>query len=87
MNEALSNDPFVAAGEAAQLLEDMGFVAVAKKADGRITLECFRRDGAAHGVRMFVPEATVDPSELAEQCRLAMEQGEEPARRERRAKN
>lgn len=87
MNEAITSDPFVAAGEAAQLLEDMGFVAVAKKADGRITLECFRRDGSAHGVRMFVPEETVDPSELAEQCRVAMAQGDEPPRRERRAKN
>lgn len=54
------------AGEAAEILETMGFSAVARLSEGRVTLDAFRRDGREpRGVRYVVGEAALDPAALA----------------------
>ncbi len=53
------------AGDAAQLLENMGFVAVARLRDGVVTLELWRAD---RRLRHVVDDEANDPRVLAASC-------------------
>lgn len=53
------------AGEAAQILDEMGFGAVARSRDGIVTLEIWR---GSRGARRIVTEADRSPRLLAEAC-------------------
>jgi hypothetical protein len=65
----VSLDPFELAGEAACLLEEMGFVAVARKRDGAITLEIWRAMGNERRVMRYTLAAEFEsPKELADHC-------------------
>jgi hypothetical protein len=67
--EVTTPDPFEQAGEAACLLEEMGFVAVARKRDGNVQLELWRAVGQERRVMRYVIEAAFDSArELADHC-------------------
>lgn len=69
-------DPFELAGEAACLLEEMGFVAVARKRDGMVMLEIFRAVGNEQRSMRYVLSAAFDsPDELAQRCAAQFESG------------
>ncbi len=64
------------AGLAAQTLEDMGFVAVARLSDGVVTLECWERGpGAGRMVRHIVGDELATRQILAESCAAALRGG------------
>lgn len=53
------------AGEAAEILETMGFVAVARLKSGVVSLEFWRGERA---MRYELPDVAVTPRSLAEAC-------------------
>jgi hypothetical protein len=59
------SDPLAAAGEAAQMLDEMGFHAVARKRDGVVTLETW---GKGRALRVIVNDGSVSPGELVRAC-------------------
>ena len=64
-----SRDPFELAGEAATLLEERGFVAVARKRDGMVMLEIFRNVGQGQRSMRYVLSAEFDSAdELVQRC-------------------
>jgi hypothetical protein len=63
------------AGQAAETLEDMGFVAVARLSDGVVTLECWERTGAGRMVRHIVGDELATRQILAESCAAALRGG------------
>ena len=65
----METDLFRTAGEAAEILEQMGYVAVARKRDGVVTLE-YRQvvGGKEYMVRHQVDEAEAGASALARLC-------------------
>lgn len=66
------------AGQAAQTLEDMGFVAVARLSDGVVTLECWERGpGGGRMVRHIVSDELATRQILAESCAAALRGGTE----------
>lgn len=60
-----SNDLFKIAGDAAAILEEMGFVAVARKKNNTITIEFWR---GKHSMRYDLPDVAVSPRALASAC-------------------
>ena len=71
-----ASDRLRVAGEAAQSLEDMGFVAVARLCDGVVTLECWERGpGPGRMVRQIVGEELATRQILAESCAAALRGG------------
>lgn len=63
------------AGEAACLLDEMGFVAVARKRDGVVTLEIWAQaEGRRVGIRRVVSDAALSAEELAHACSAALRQ-------------
>jgi len=64
-----SQDSFEQAGEAACLLEEMGFVAVARKRDDTVLLELWRLVGQERRVMRYVLSASFDSArQLADHC-------------------
>jgi hypothetical protein len=62
-------DTFEQAGEAACILEEMGFVAVARKRDGAVQLELWRAVGQERRVMRYVLSSAFDSArELADHC-------------------
>jgi hypothetical protein len=62
-------DPFEQAGEAACLLEEMGFVAVARKREETVTLELWRAVGSERRVMRYVLQAPFASARaLADHC-------------------
>ncbi len=70
-----SSERLKVAGQAAQTLEDMGFVAVARLSEGVVTLECWERAGAQRMVRHIVNDELVTRQILAESCAAALRGG------------
>jgi hypothetical protein len=67
------------AGEAAEVLEEMGFTAVARLSEGIVTLECWERGpGGVRVVRQVVDDVRVSKHALARTCATALrdEEGE-----------
>lgn len=63
------------AGDAACLLDDMGFVAVARKKDGVVTLELWgEADGKRIGMRRVVADDKLTAEQLADACAIALRQ-------------
>jgi hypothetical protein len=61
------------AGEAAELLEEMGFVSVARLREGVVTLECWDRLGKPPKmVTHVVDEETITKQILADACAGAL---------------
>jgi hypothetical protein len=61
------------AGEAAEVLEQMGFTAVARLRDGIVTLECWEHGpGPVRMVRQVVDDARVSKLALAQACANAL---------------
>ncbi len=70
------SDPFELAGLAACLLEEMGFVAVARKREGLVMLEFWRMIGNEQRTMRYVISGTFDsPDELAQHCAAQFEAG------------
>jgi len=68
-----ADDRFRVAGEAACLLEDLGFSAVARKKNELVTLEFWPSANAAmdqsrSGMRRIVDEDDIAPERLASEC-------------------
>lgn len=62
-------DRFAQAGEAACILEEQGFVAVARKRDGEVSLELWRLVGKDRRVMKYVLEEPYDSAQdLADHC-------------------
>jgi len=62
------------AGSAAALLEERGYVAVARKRDGVVTLELWKVvRGRQHVLRHPLPGGTGDPRTLAAECHARFE--------------
>ncbi len=62
-------DPFELAGEAACLLEEMGFVAVARKREGLVMLEFWKMIGREQRTMRYVISGVFEsPEELAQHC-------------------
>lgn len=62
------------AGEAAEVLEERGFVSVARLRDGVVTLECWERGpGQVRMVQHVVDDLRVSKLELAEACVHALD--------------
>ena len=73
-----SSERLKVAGQAAETLEDMGFVAVARLSDGVVTLECWERGpGAGRMVRHIVSDELATRQILAESCAAALRGGTE----------
>lgn len=71
----VGEDFLALAGTAACLLEDMGFVAVARKRDGVVTLELWiEADGKRVGLRRVVSDDSLTPEQLATACATALRQ-------------
>ncbi len=69
-----SVDAFEQAGEAACLLEEMGFVAVARKREGAVLLELWKLMGGERRVMRYVLSSTFDSAEdLARHCATQFE--------------
>jgi hypothetical protein len=67
-------DPFEQAGEAACLLEEMGFVAVARKREGAVILELWRAVGNERRVMRYVLSSPFDDAAaLAKHCATQFE--------------
>jgi len=68
------------AGEAAEVLEEMGFTAVARLRDGIVTLECWDRGpGPIRMVRQVVDDVRVSKTTLARTCATALRTSAGPA--------
>lgn len=62
------------AGLAAELLEERGYVSVARKRDGVVTLELWKAiAGRQHVLRHALPAGTGDPRALAAECHARFE--------------
>lgn len=62
-------DRFQQAGEAACILEELGFVAVARKRDGEVSLELWRMVGNDRRLMKYVLTSPYDSAqELADHC-------------------
>lgn len=62
-------DSFQQAGEAACILEELGFVAVARKKDGEVSLELWRLVGNDRRLMKYVITEPYDSAEqLAKHC-------------------
>jgi len=60
------------AGEAAELLEEMGYVSVARLCDGVVTLECWERTRVSgRMIRQIVDDEAITKRLLAETCAAA----------------
>jgi len=59
------------AGDAAQVLDEMGFVSVARLRDGIVTLECWER-GSSRMVRQIVDDPRIPTQALADLCAAAL---------------
>jgi hypothetical protein len=65
------------AGEAAEVLEEMGFTAVARLRDGIVTLECWERGpGPSRMVRQVVDDVRVSKLALAQASAKALRNDE-----------
>lgn len=65
------------AGEAAEVLEQMGFTSVARLRDGVVTLECWEHGpGPVRMVRQVVDDARFSKHALAQACANALGAGE-----------
>lgn len=61
------------AGEAAELLEAMGFIAVARLRDGIVTLECWHPGpGASRVVRHTIDDPSLSRAAIAQACAAAL---------------
>jgi hypothetical protein len=61
------------AGEAAEVLEEMGFTAVARLREGIVTLECWERGpGPIRMVRQVVDDVRLSKTTLARTCANAL---------------
>ncbi len=70
------SDPFELAGQAACLLEEMGFVAVARKREGLVMLEFWRMIGNEQRTMRYVISGRFDSAEdLARHCAAQFEAG------------
>lgn len=66
------------AGDAAEILEEMGFVSVARLRGGVVTLECWERtDAPARMVRHVVDDVSATSDVLARACASAL-RGSDP---------
>lgn len=62
-------DRFAQAGEAACLLEELGFVAVARKKDGEVSLELWRLVGTERRLMKYVITSPYESADaLAKHC-------------------
>lgn len=69
LSETTHIDRFTQAGEAACILEELGFVAVARKRNGEVSLELWRLVGGDRRVMKYVLEQPYDSAqELADHC-------------------
>lgn len=60
------SDPFSIAADAAAILEEMGFVAVARKRDGRVLLELWKVvEGERRMLRDEIRDASLGPDAVA----------------------
>jgi hypothetical protein len=75
-----ASDCLKIAGEAAEVLEEMGFTAVARLRDGIVTLECWERGpGPIRMVRQVVDDVRVSKTTLARTCATALRTSAGPA--------
>jgi hypothetical protein len=75
-----ASDCLKIAGEAAEVLEEMGFTAVARLRDGIVTLECWERGpGPIRMVRQVVDDERVSKTTLARTCATALRASAGPA--------
>jgi len=59
------------AGEVAEVLDEMGFVSVARLSEGVVTLECWEPKGT-RVVRQVVDDPRIPKHALAEMCAAAL---------------
>lgn len=74
-----ASDRLKIAGDAAELLEEMGYVSVARLRDDVVTIECWERTGASgRMIRQIVDDDALTTRLLADTCAAALRGGASP---------
>jgi hypothetical protein len=69
----MGTDPLVLAGDAAEILEQMGMVACGRRRSGVVTIECWvQASGQRYFLRQEVRDPTISAQALAETCALKL---------------